>query len=74
MGAQKPSELLAEMIRLCPSGQENNDLFNYLFLNKLPKELRVLLSEADKQALAARGFFAAHHQRLANDMGAALYF
>ena len=38
LGAQKPSELLAEMIRLCPRGQENNDLFNYLVLNKLPRE------------------------------------
>ena len=76
LGAQKPSELLAEMIRLCPRGQENNDLFNYLFLNKLPRELRVLLSEADmadKQALAARAdSFAAHHQRLAHDTVAAV--
>jgi hypothetical protein len=76
LGGQRPSELLAEMIRLCPRGQENNDLFNYLFLNKLPRELRVLLSEADmadKQALAARAdSFAAHHQRLAHDTVAAV--
>jgi hypothetical protein len=57
LGAQKPSELLAEMLRLCPRGQENNAFFNCLFLNKLPRELRILLSEAetgDKQALGAR--------------------
>jgi hypothetical protein len=57
LGAQKPSELLTEMLRLCPRGQENNAFFNCLFLNKLPRELRILLSEAemvDKQALGAR--------------------
>jgi hypothetical protein len=55
LGAQKPSELLAELLRLCPRGQENNAFFNCLFLNKLPRELRILLSEAemaDKQAWA----------------------
>jgi hypothetical protein len=38
-----------------------------LFLNKLPRKLRVLLSEAymqDKQELGARAdSFAAHHQK-----------
>jgi hypothetical protein len=38
LGAQKLSEVLAEMLRLCPSGQEN-------FL--LPRELRVLLTDVD---------------------------
>jgi hypothetical protein len=60
LAAQKPSE----MLRLCPRGQENNAFFNCLFLNKLPRELRILLSEAemaDKQALGARAdLFAAH--------------
>jgi hypothetical protein len=28
LGAQKPSELLVEMLRLCPRGQENNAFFN----------------------------------------------
>jgi hypothetical protein len=35
LGGQNLSELLAEMLRLCPSGQENNSFFNCLFLNKL---------------------------------------
>jgi hypothetical protein len=68
--AQKPSELLAEMLRLCPRGQENNAFFNCLFLNKLPRELRILLSEAemaDKQALGARAdLFAAHNSKQAH--------
>ncbi len=51
--AQKPSELLAEMLHFCPRGQENNSFFNCLLLSKLPRELRILLLEtdmADKQA------------------------
>jgi hypothetical protein len=49
LAAQKPSELLSEMLRLSPRRQENNAFFNYLFLNKLPREPRILLllSEAD---------------------------
>ncbi len=72
LGAQKPSELLAEMLHLCPRGQENNAFFNCLFLNKLPRELRILLSEAemaDKQALGARAdLFAAHNSKQAHDV------
>jgi hypothetical protein len=53
----KRLELLAEVLLLCPRGQENNTFFNCLFLNKLPRELCILLSEEDmpdKQALGAR--------------------
>jgi hypothetical protein len=76
LAAQKPSELLAEMLRLCPRGQENNTFFNCLYLNKLPRELRILLSEADmadKQALGARAdLFAAHNSKQAHDVVAAV--
>ena len=76
LAAQKPSKLLAEMLRLCPRGQENNAFFNCLFLNKLPRELRILLSEADmadKQALGARAdLFAAHNSKQAHDVVAAV--
>jgi hypothetical protein len=37
LGAQK----LLEMLRLCPRGQENSLFFTYLFLHRLPRELRV---------------------------------
>ena len=71
LGAQRPSELLAEMIRLCPRGAENNCFFNCLFLTKLPRELRILLSDApmeDKQALGARADqIWSHNSRLAHD-------
>jgi hypothetical protein len=36
--SERQTELLAKMLRLCPRGQDNNDLFNYLYLNKLPRE------------------------------------
>ncbi len=68
-GEQKPSELLAKMLRLCPRGHVNNDLFNYLYLNKLPRELRFILTEADRQTSADT--LAVHRQRLSHDAGTA---
>jgi hypothetical protein len=44
MGEQKPLELLAEMLQICPWGKENSVFFNCLFLQKLPRELCILLS------------------------------
>ncbi len=76
LAAQKLSELLAEMLPLCPRGQENNAFFNCLFLNKLPRKLRILFYEADmadKQALGARAdLFAAHNSKQAHDVVAAV--
>jgi hypothetical protein len=64
------------MLRLCPRGQENNAFFNCLFLNKLLRELRILLSEADmadKQALGARAdLLAAHNSKQAHNVVAAV--
>jgi hypothetical protein len=57
LGDRKPSEMLAEMVRLCPRGQENSVFFVYFFLHRLPRELRVLLTDVDHQdrrALALR--------------------
>jgi hypothetical protein len=65
-----------EMLRLCPRGQENKAFFNCLFLKKLPRELRILLSEAemaDKLALGARAdLLAAHNSKQAHDVVAAV--
>jgi len=73
---QMLSEILAEMLRLCPKGQENNSFFNCLFLNKLPKDLQILLSEAymvEKQALGDRAdLFIAHNSKMAHDVVAAV--
>jgi hypothetical protein len=47
LGAQKPSQLMAAMLELCPAGQEKSPFFTCCFLQRLPRELRILLSEAD---------------------------
>ena len=57
LGGQKPSELLASMLQLCPAGEGDTRLFRFLYLQRLPRELRILLSEdaaSPLHALAAR--------------------
>jgi hypothetical protein len=59
------------MLRFCPRGEENSVFFNCLFLQKLPRELRILLSEADiadKRLLSKRADqFWAHNAQLWHD-------
>jgi hypothetical protein len=45
LGTRKPSELLSLMMEICPRGEEKNKFFLFLFLQRLPKDLRVQLSE-----------------------------
>jgi hypothetical protein len=47
LGARRPSKLLSHMMELCPRGEENNKFFWFLFIQRLPRELRVLLTEDD---------------------------
>jgi hypothetical protein len=76
LGKQKPSELLAEMVRICPRGEENSVFFNCHFLQKLPRELRILLSEtdmSDKRQLSAKADqIWAHNAQLHHDTVAAI--
>ena len=51
LGGRKPSELLADMWELCPADQHNNIFFAALFLQRLPKEIRVLLTHEDHSDL-----------------------
>jgi hypothetical protein len=54
LGDRKPSQLLASMLSVCPSGMEL--VFQYLFLQGLPLTLRTLLGEqecGDIRTLAA---------------------
>jgi hypothetical protein len=72
-----PEAVRALHLGLCPRGQENNAFFHCFFLNKLPRELRVLLIEADianKRCVVHQGglLFAAHNCKLSHDMGAAV--
>jgi hypothetical protein len=47
LGARKPSDLLAAMIELCPRQHLDSPFFLYFFLQRLPREIRVLLAEDD---------------------------
>jgi uncharacterized membrane protein YgcG len=75
LGDRKPSELLAEMTRICPRGQENNLFFTYCFLHRLPREIRVLLADvdhADRRALAVRADqIWAHNTKYSHDAAVA---
>jgi hypothetical protein len=56
LGDRKPSVLLAEMLEFCPAGESSTAVFAFLFLQRLPCEIRVLLSDthdpADMRAIA----------------------
>ena len=57
LGGQKPSDLLHELVQYCPEGESQSRIFRYLFLQRLPVELRIILSEdrdSPLPALAAR--------------------
>jgi hypothetical protein len=45
LGGQKPSDLLHELVQFCPEGESQSKIFRYLFLQRLPAELRIILSE-----------------------------
>jgi len=61
LGGRKPSVMLADMLELCPPGQADNIFFVGLFLQRLPRELRVLLTHEDHTDLRR---LAAHADRL----------
>jgi hypothetical protein len=78
LGGRKPSELLADMIEMCPAGQESNVIFVGLFLQRLPREIRVLLSHDDHsnlRVLAAKADkMMAYGGRQAHDVVAAVEY
>ena len=47
LGGRKPSELLAIMLEICPMGQHTSLFFQYLYPQRLPRELRIMLAEDD---------------------------
>ena len=51
LGARKPTELLADMWELCPPQQHKNIFFSVLFLQRLPRDIRVLLTHEDHSDL-----------------------
>ena len=51
LGCRKPSELLADMWELCPAEKLNNIFFAALFLQRLPREIRVMLTHENHSNL-----------------------
>ncbi len=51
LGDKKPTQLLAEMMELCPQGEESNMFFLLVFLKQLPEKLHILLDEDDQMSL-----------------------
>jgi hypothetical protein len=47
LGCHKLSELMAAMLKICPRGEEKTNLFACIFLQRLPRDIRVLLSKAN---------------------------
>jgi hypothetical protein len=45
--------MLAEMLEFCPAGESSTAIFAYLFLQRLPREIRVLLLEVDPADMRA---------------------
>jgi hypothetical protein len=54
LGSRKPSEMMAAMLEFCPRGEEKTNLFACLFLQRLPREIRVLLARVDHKDPKAR--------------------
>ncbi len=53
LGDRKPSVLLAEMLEFCPAGESSTTVFAFLFLQRLPRKIWVLLSEDDPANMRA---------------------
>jgi hypothetical protein len=45
--------MLAEMLEYCPAGESTTAVFAFLYLQRLPREIRVLLSEDDPANMRA---------------------
>jgi hypothetical protein len=45
LGGQHPTELLVYMMQLCPDAEAVTKLFRMLFLQRLPKDMRIILVE-----------------------------
>ncbi len=53
LGDRKPSVMLAEMLEYCLAGESTTAVFAFLYLQSLPREIRVLLSEDDPANMGA---------------------
>ena len=54
LGGRKTSELLLNMWELCPADQHSNIFFAVLFLQHLPRDIRVLLTQSPQLLMTLR--------------------
>jgi hypothetical protein len=77
LGGRHPSEMLTAMLELCPRGEEGSTFFFFFFLQRLPREIRVLLADenpADLRAVANKAdkLVALHSPQSHNMVAAAM--
>jgi hypothetical protein len=53
LGGQKPSGMLHDLVQFCPDGEAQTRIFRFLFLQRLPMEIRIILAEDRDSTLAA---------------------
>jgi hypothetical protein len=73
LGAEKPSTMMAAMLELVPRGEEKSKMFSGLFLQRLPRELRILLTQedlTDMKALAVKADALHTHRRIDSTVAA----
>jgi hypothetical protein len=51
LGARRPSQLLADLLQLCPPGEQNTAFFRASFLQRLPAGIQVHLAHTDTLGL-----------------------
>lgn len=57
LGARKPSQLLLSMLEVCPQNEERTKMFMFMFMQRLPRDLRLMMGDVeagDPRAVAAR--------------------
>ena len=57
LGARKPSQLLLSMLEVCPQNEEKTKMFLFMFMQRLPRDLRLMMGDVeagDPRAVAAR--------------------
>jgi hypothetical protein len=52
LGGQKPSDMLHDLVQFYPDGKAPTRIFRYLFLQRLPTEIRIILAE-DRDSMRA---------------------
>jgi hypothetical protein len=77
LSGRRPFKLLATMLEICPREHENCPFFRFAFLQRLPREIRVLLAEEDAAELRATAekadrFLAIHSPQAHDTLLAAL--